>query len=62
MAGCGGGFALNTAPDISHNAHNARTVRAGFSVGAILAMTQMQLARFAANSPKPISERTMFQM
>jgi hypothetical protein len=37
IAGCGCGFALNPALDISHYAHNTWTVRAGFSVGAIFA-------------------------
>jgi signal transduction histidine kinase/ligand-binding sensor domain-containing protein len=40
MAGCGCGFALNPALDISQYAHTAWTVRDGFSVGAIFAMAQ----------------------
>ena len=40
VAGCGCGFALNPALDISQYAHTAWTVRDGFSVGAIFAMAQ----------------------
>ncbi len=40
VAGCGRGFALNPALDITQYAHNAWTVRDGFSVGAIYAMAQ----------------------
>ena len=39
-AGCGCSFALNPALDISQYAHNAWTVRDGFSVGTIFAMAQ----------------------
>ena len=39
-AGCGCAFALNPALDISQYAHNAWTVRDGFSVGTIFAMAQ----------------------
>jgi len=40
VAGCGCGFALNPALDISQYMHNAWTVRDGFSVGTIFAMAQ----------------------
>jgi signal transduction histidine kinase/ligand-binding sensor domain-containing protein len=40
VAGCGCGFALNPALDISQYGHNAWTVRDGFSVGTIFAMAQ----------------------
>jgi signal transduction histidine kinase/ligand-binding sensor domain-containing protein len=40
VAGCGCGFALNPALDISQYAHKAWTVRDGFSVGTIFAMAQ----------------------
>src|ERR1035441_6565601 len=40
VAGCGCGFALNPALDISQYVHKAWTVRDGFSVGTIFAMAQ----------------------
>jgi len=40
MAGCGCGFALNPALNISQYSHTAWTVRDGFSAGTIFAMAQ----------------------